>query len=370
MSVEENMQHSLLPEGAELLNGLYSVRDYIQKFNEKLSLFMQSEKEKRQLLSEQQLILKKLIRTDSAKEKSDYGLFMAGIAFSIVFGVITALSGNINGLIFCVIITAVFAVGKAKNSKAMLNIGRVLLILLILAWLNGLWNAYNFSAKANNVGSFVIYAAINVIAFIVAAIVAAIIVKKYNKKINRDNNKEEKRVSELNAQIKEKNDQIVQHNNMVDERRNALYKEMNDIKERMLAETSSWYPNDYYVLDSVEYFISLVKNHEADTVKEMITAYKRDQYHNQVLNNQMDMRQKLNAMVDNQKTMLENQEEMIKLQKISNVLQTIQCVNGFIIAGNTSAIANNTSAIANNTREIADNTRGIEQNTRPRSSWF
>ncbi|RIY21679.1 hypothetical protein CJI53_00280, partial [Bifidobacteriaceae bacterium VN002] len=121
MSVEENMQHSLLPEGAELLNGLYSVRDYIQKFNEKLSLFMQAEKEKRQLLSEQQLILKNLIKTDSTKEKSDYGLFMAGIAFSIVFGVITALSGNINGLIFCVVITAVFAVGKAKNSKAMLT---------------------------------------------------------------------------------------------------------------------------------------------------------------------------------------------------------------------------------------------------------
>lgn len=107
-----------------------------------------------------------------------------------------------------------------------------------------------------------------------------------------------------------------------------------------------WYPPDYYALDAVERFISIVQNHKADTVKEMVRVYDEEGYRNSVLSNQQEMNAKMEQS-------LCNQQQMMRLQHEANVLALGNMVANLATAANTSKIADNTAATAANTARTA-----------------
>lgn len=341
-----------LPEGQELLNGLYTVQNYMQRENDKLNEFWKLEKEYRDNIKSVRPMLYNIINTSNLKEKSEYGFFIAGIAFCLTFGGIGLLSGNIINLIFCLIITAVFAKGKIESSKdasvgiknKYLKIGKFLLVVLFLLWLVGIKRVFKYTAPAGSL----FYLVINIIALVIASVVAKITLNKYNKKIEKHNEAEKESATVKNKRIKQENEQIQHHNGIVCKKRQGLAIEIQELVNELQAETSMWYPVDYYSLDAVAQFITIVKNHEADTIKEMLAIYKQDAFRIQVLNNQSTMISQLNQS-------LYNQQEMISLQRKSNMIKLASCAASFITAVNSSAIKANTAATAANTQHIVDN---------------
>lgn len=280
------------PEGQELLNGLYRVNMYLQDASEKLNQYWALERKFRKE------VVPSLIETNTLSDKSQYGLFVAGIAFAGIFGVVSLLGGGVINFIFCLAIVGVFALGRAKQNKKFLKIGTILLVGLLFVWLNGLLNA--FSAIGSNFLGFVFYLIVNVGALVAASIGAKIIRDKYNAKQQGD-------ADEANRVIKANNELVIQ-------RRKELANEVHTIVATMQDETASWYPADYYAIDCCSAFISYVKNHEADTVKEMIKIYKEEKYREQIITKVSSIESKVNQS-------LNNQQEMMRLQRFSNLIQ-------------------------------------------------
>jgi len=280
------------PEGPELLDGLYVVNGYLQDASKKLNQYWELE---RKFRGE---VVPNLIETNTLSDKSQYGLFVAGMAFAGIFGVIGLLGGGVVNFIFCLAIVGVFALGKAKQNKKFLTIGKILIVGLLLVWLRGLIEV--FSAIGSNFLGVVFYLVINVGALVAASIGAKKIRDKYNAKQQRD-------ADEANRAIKANNESIIQ-------RRKELAYEVHATVAAMQGETASWYPADYYTIDCCSAFIKYVRNHEADTVKEMVKAYKEDKYREQVITG-------LSSIKNGVDQCLYNQQKMIALQKVSNLIQ-------------------------------------------------
>ncbi len=316
-----------MPEGAELLNGLYTVSAYLQNANEKLTQYWNLEREYRYEVAP------RLIEMNTPREKSEYGLFVSGMAFAGICGVISLLGGGVINFILCLIIVGVFALGKAKQNKKFLKIAKVLLVALLLVWLNGLFNA--FSTINTNFLGVVFYLVINVGAFVAASIGAKIIRDKYNKK--------QQDIAD------EKNKDVIKNNELVTRQRTELANDINALLAEMQDKTASWYPADYYVIECCSKFIGYVKNHEADTVKEMLKTYKEDKYREQVTT-------KLSSIEGMVNRSLKNQQQMIRLQRFSNL---VQMGNLAVNLANNQAInrgANATERAANATERAANAT--------------
>ena len=88
--------------------------------------------------------------------------------------------------------------------------------------------------------------------------------------------------------------------------------EIDQLKSNLLNDSSDWHPQDYYSVDAVEHFIRIVRNHEADTVKEMIQVYKgaiRDEKHDRQHEEEMELLHNIEA---NQKT----NEQLLRRQNV------------------------------------------------------
>ena len=299
----ENMSSpNTMPEGSELLDGLYTVNAYLQAANEKLNQYWNLERRYRNEIIPS---LRTRIEPTTTTEKSQYGLFVAGMAFAGILGFISLLGGGVINFIWCLIIVGVFALGKAKQSKKFLNIGTFLLMALFLIWVKGLLNA--FSMMGNNFLGFLFYILVNVTAFAAASIAAKKILKKYNTKIEEEN-------AAKQAEADAHNEIVKKNNQLITQQRAKLANDIHYLLAEMQAKTGSWYPADYYVIECCSKFISYVKNHEADTVKEMIKVYKEDKYREQVAIDLSHIRKMVNQSIN-------NQQEMMRLQRISNLVQ-------------------------------------------------
>lgn len=217
------------------------------------------------------------------------------MAFAGIFGVIGLLGGGVINFIFCLAIVGVFALGKVKQNKTFLTIGTIFIVGMLCSWFGGLLPMIGSSFLG-----FVVLLVIKVVPLVVASIGAKIIRDKYNAKQQRD-------ADEANRAIKANNESIIQW-------RKELAYEVHATVAAMQGETASWYPADYYAIDCCSAFIKYVRNHEADTVKEMVKAYKEDKYREQVITG-------LSSIKNGVDQCLYNQQKMIALQKVSNLIQ-------------------------------------------------
>lgn len=296
------------PEGQELLQGLYLVQDFLINISDKLNRFWELERYYRKTKDE--------FKTETVVEKGQYGLFYAGISFSIVSLIPSLLIGNMEGLIVGALASFLFWRGKTKESKKLLYIGMALLAFLGVNILTAIPRGFQLSTAAG-IGAVLLYGT----SLVIGALVTKFVVDKYNKKIVTYNVR-------VNAD-----------NSEVDRKRQQLSDEINSLNRELQLETSSWFPVDYYVIDAVNSFITLVKNHEVDTVKEMVSVYKKDKYRSEHIMNLQAMNQKIDQS-------LYNQEKMMNLQKISNVLLLGNLVTNMVTASKVDQVVKNTDVMA------------------------
>ncbi len=331
---------SYLPNGENLLNGLYVVQNYLQRINDKLIPFWDLE---RYYQREQHTLRQKYkpnITATTVKDKFQYGLFVTGTAIFFIHlliglttiapfdGIISIFTG-----FFCLFSIFLFTIGKTQKASAPLIIGGILLTIFCLTWLQKILKT--FLELSINTAESSKYIFINILAFVIAIIVTFILVKIYNKKTREYN-----QALEISDNIY--NDQVRRNNEAIDQKRRALSAEITSLADEMQAETSFWYPVDYYVLDSVAKFISIVKNHEASTIKEMLKVYKEDNFRILTLNNQEEIKAR-------HEQFLMNQQEMFHLQRMSNMIQMANLAANLMTASNTSVISNSMAAIQTNT---------------------
>lgn len=107
-------------------------------------------------------------------------------------------------------------------------------------------------------------------------------------------------------------------------------------KIRQLAdEQLYWYPRNYCYLETVTYFIEVIQNFRAVSLKEAINLFVQELQHRQVINGQQEM--------------ISKQDEMITHQKINNVLTSVGI---FTNLGVMNAVNNNAAAVNQNTVSV------------------
>lgn len=338
------------PEGQELLNELFRVRKYLELSNEKFGEYINLEREYRSKI--EYMSHNQKIEVSSAKEKSQYLLFMGGVIISVIYAVNTIISGDLSSLLFCLICVSLFAVGKTRGKKKYFIVGGVLLTIMIIELYRNIIESIVSSYKADNYFDVFFWIIVNILMIIVGVIISRKLLRKYNSNIDSIN----MNIDMKNMMISEKNRDIDEYNHDVSVRRQELSYEINEINNEMLEVTSYWYPQDYYSLEAVDEFISIVKNHKADTVKEMMAVYDTMQHRYRELQTQEETKRMLEAS-------LYNQQEMANLQRVSNILQIGNLVANIATASNTADIARSSQEAARNSAQYVDSARRTAENT-------
>lgn len=344
---------NVLPEGNDLLNGLFQVQDYLNKINDRVTNVMNLEKDRIEL---QQSNLKKKITTEEIT--SDMGKLMQVFLVCLFFGYVftsfvypmvnpkTTWSGVFWGIVIGAVsigIPLVLLQDKYKNKFKKTKIGFLIFDFLFEFAL--------FFSYPN-----VLIWVVAILGHIVGLIVVYLYCNNYNSKVASENAK-------LTAQDEDHNQAARARNAKIDQQCAILSTEITAIKNEMQEKTASWYPVDYYSLDSVAHFISILKNHEAENIKEMVKVFKEDAYRDNVLNDQMVMKQQLDDSLaaqrenlQNQQLLAQRQQEMVQLQKKSNMIQMANAIASMVTARNTSQLKDSAKNIADNTKKIVDNT--------------
>lgn len=293
-------------ERRELLRGLEEVKNYLSEINQKLTEFWKLERQYRQTRSE--------LKADTLKEKGMYGVFYIGLAFTVLLVIICLMSRSIQTIFWVAVAYFLTWRGKTKNKKKSFYAGLILFAFI----------AVGVFKMLEGPTAIVLYS----LALIIAAGVTIGGTYWYNTKARSYNEK------------------AYADNAAIDQRRQKLSEEINLLNNRMQMETSMWFPTDYYTVEAVDCFLSAVRNHEADTVKEMVRVYKEDQHRTKLELNQEKMNEKINQS-------LMNQQEMVKLQKQSNVLLLGNMVTSLVTASKVGEVANNTYGINSNVQSVS-----------------
>lgn len=130
----------------------------------------------------------------------------------------------------------------------------------------------------------------------------------------------------INQVIKE-NEYIAQRNAPINEMIAQVNQDMQNIRQ-IADEHLYWYPRNYCYSEAVNYFIEVIANFRADTLKEAVNLYVEELRHRQIL---------------------DTQQQLVHQQKISNVLST---ANLFVNLSTLNAVNQNTTAINNQTSSL------------------
>lgn len=357
---QESTSSSALPEGQELLDGLYSVQSYLGAIEPRVSQFVSLEREfrSRDSVAQQQMLPHKEV-IKARENKGQYGVFVVAIALAIFYILLGVLREDVVGELPMLLFPLMLVVGRVNNNKVLFGIGLVLTVasfLLTFDYLARFFSIAFSSGDAWDASLGTSVAIMVVVALVVAVVAAAVMLAAHNKAAVRRNAE----IDAENARIDEQNRQMLvqldEHNRQVAAQRVQLSNEIQAIKQQMLDATGAWFPPDYYCSAVVEQFISYVRNHQADTVKEMVTIYKEDSYRANVLSNQEQMKAQFNQA-------LYNQQQMIQLQKVANALLMCNLIANIATATNSADIAASNREVAANTRATAANTAATANNT-------
>ena len=357
---------NLLPEGQELLNGLYTVLSYLQSANEKIREYWDLEREYQNNIDHLQYIdhIKHIdkVNVSTVSEKTQYGLFVIGVTFAVIFALLSIFRGDGSDVFYSLIIVGLFFYGKIKKKKKFFIIGAFLIVAMIIMFAVNIIDGIKYYHRIGNDVAIFVELTVYAVGFIIAVIVSAILLKRYNSHVENKNkgidsqnlniDEENRRIDQENEKIDLKNRQIAEYNNYVTKKRCDLSLTINNINTEMVETTSSWYPPDYYSIEAVEQFISYLRNHRADTVKEMINTYIESGFRQAHLKNQEEANRLSREMLSEQKT-------TNKLLRISNTIQMANLIANTVTAFNSKTIVNNTSSMASNLDSIRKTADGM-----------
>lgn len=142
-------------------------------------------------------------------------------------------------------------------------------------------------------------------------------------------------VGKKNEQVEQHNIAINEHNAQLQAQYDETAAQLASLKKELFGNTSSWYPSSYYSLNAVEYFIHVVENYQAETVKEMVNLYEATKEQKEAARRQEEINNSL-------KQQALNQAQIAQQMKYANVLNMAGL---FMQAGTQSAINAQTDVI-------------------------
>lgn len=154
-------------------------------------------------------------------------------------------------------------------------------------------------------------------------------------------------VGKKNEQVEQHNIAINEHNAQLQAQYDETAAQLASLKKELFGNTSSWYPASYYSLNAAEFFVNVVENYRADTIKEMVNLYEATKEQKEAARRQEEINQSL-------KQQALNQAEISKQLKYANVLNMASL---FMQAGTQSAINANTDAVRSAGAAAAGNIR-------------
>lgn len=162
--------------------------------------------------------------------------------------------------------------GQYKAISPNKKMGKLAKVILIFMILNCVYNL----VRLNIVGAI-----IGAIELCVAYVIIKFIYKKMNEKIDMDNQR------------------IVAENENVKSQEQVVLNELQKVQIAYRERVSSWYPDNYYSVEAVEFIYNAVMNYRADNLKEAINLYETFLHQRRVEVNQKKAveQQKLNNLL-------------------------------------------------------------------------
>lgn len=246
----------------DLLQNLTYVQQMLKKIINTYSSYIQLERNFRTTQAS--------IGTDGVANRIKLAAITVGCTIAAFILLVSLISGDFESLIILAVAAGVVAVNRKKKSK--LKSIAILVILLLLA--ASVWSI----AQAMSIGTAII------LILLLAAVVAG----------------EWFFITRRNKSVAEYNKKVEANNQAVQAQRMTLYNQYEALREELLSRSGSWFPPSYYNIEAVNFFVDVVANYRASTVKEMVNLFEQTSYQQQMITYQQQQSQQLNQLIAGQ----------------------------------------------------------------------
>ena len=105
----------------------------------------------------------------------------------------------------------------------------------------------------------------NIVNLVLSAIIGAVLYGVISKSADKGRERKNATIDQSNAQVEANNQALAQS---IEQTKQEIFA----VQQRWAAEVAPWYPMDYDNIDTVDFFLTAVRNHRASTVQEMVPA--------------------------------------------------------------------------------------------------
>ena len=151
------------------------------------------------------------------------------------------------------------------------------------------------------------------------------------------------RVDSYNKKVENDNDQIRLNNQIARSSKPEIMAEVNRIhnqkafiSQAFLKEAQEWFPRDYGYREAVDYFIWLVENHAVDNMKEAVAHIQEKIRHEELMQEQRDIKEYLGVIIHNQNVMIRQNDELVRQQMLGNMINSANWMTNRSIDSNLS----------------------------------
>ena len=155
-----------------------------------------------------------------------------------------------------------------------------------------------------------------------------------------------------NRRVAAHNQEVDAHNAQVRAQRTALYDRYTSLQKELDEKGPDWFPPDYYNMEAVDFFINVVRNSRADSVKEMVNLFESTAQHQEMISYQRQQSQQLNELINGQQA-IQKELRFANMMNVANFIQLSGINSGVKNLNARAAVLNRTAGgIASNVDRI------------------
>lgn len=269
-----------------LLEGLNYVRDMMREMQEVLTEYINLERAFRSRQA--------AISTSGVKDRSKLlviTILVTILGFNMLINAVAHDSSGWVTLIMVIAAALIFWKKRRQKSK--------------LKWLALLFVGFYFAEMLYRLYKFMTFG----VAVIVMVILALVIAAEYFF------------ITGKNRQVAIHNQKVDDHNANIQAQRTALYNRYKKLQEELNSNAPSWFPPDYYNMEAIDFFINVVRNNRADSVKEMVNLFESTAQHQEMISYQRQQTQQLAQLVNGQQA-IQKELRFANMMNVASFIQT------------------------------------------------
>lgn len=312
-----------------LLQGLHYVKDMMTTMQTVLTEYINLE---RAFRSKQEAI-----GTTSVKDRSKLLSITVGGTLLAFYLLICAMSGDVTSIILLAAAGAVIAFSKKKQKSKLKTLAYIIIAASIFDVV------YRLS----------IFLTLG-IAVILIVILAAVVAAEYFF------------ITGKNRRVAAHNKEVEAHNADVRAKRTALYDRYTSLQKELDSNAPDWFPPDYYNMEAVDFFINVVRNNRADSVKEMVNLFEATAQHQEMISYQRQQTAQLNQLINGQQA-IQKELRFANMMNVANFIQLAGINSGVRnLNAKASGISGQLSGLNSTAGRIASDVDSIKSNLRRR----